>query len=351
MSVSIKLLIVDDSAFVRSVIAKKMAADPEIEVVGTARDGLDALEQVKRLKPDVVTMDVTMPQLDGLGALERIMDEIPTAVVMLSALTGPQSQATIRALELGAVDFYLKPSVAAPGGTGESETELIQKIKVAANIPIAKLVKRIKKANVARPANGQKPLPASRFNRVVVIGSSTGGPRALGELIPDLPGNLPAAYLLVQHMPPGFTNSLAERLNLSSQITVKEAKTGDRVLPGQALVAPGGYHMVLTGDGRVRLHQGAQVCGVRPSVDVTMTSAAEIFGAGTLGVVLTGMGSDGTQGAAAIKKAGGSILVEDEQTCAVYGMPRSVYDSGNADMVLTLDKISREIASLCGKRA
>ncbi len=163
MSVSIRLLIVDDSAFVRSVIAKKLAADPEIEVVGTARDGVDALEQVKRLKPDVVTMDVTMPQLDGLGALERIMDEIPTAVVMLSALTGPQSQATIRALELGAVDFYLKPSGAAPGGTGESETELIQKIKVAANIPIAKLVKRIKKANVARPANGQKPLPTPRL--------------------------------------------------------------------------------------------------------------------------------------------------------------------------------------------
>lgn len=348
MSDPIKLLVVDDSAFVRSVIAKKLAADPGIEVVGTARDGVDALEQVKRLKPDVVTMDVTMPHLDGLGALERIMDEIPTAVVMLSALTSPQSQATIRALELGAVDFYLKPSVAAPGGTGEAEIELIQKVKVAAGIPKAKLVKGAKKTITPPPSSGQKPLPASKFNRVVVIGSSTGGPRALGELLPELPGNLPAAYLLVQHMPPGFTNSLAERLNLNAQITVKEAKMGDRVLPGQALVAPGGYHMVLTSDGKIHLHQGQAVCGVRPSVDVTMKSVAEVYGAETLGVVLTGMGSDGTNGSAAIKKAGGSIVVEDEQTCAVYGMPRSVFDSGNADTVLPLDKIGREIVNMCG---
>ena len=347
MTDSIKLLVVDDSAFVRSVIAKKLAADPEIEVVGTARDGVDALEQVKRLKPDVVTMDVTMPQLDGLGALERIMDEIPTAVVMLSALTSPQSQATIRALELGAVDFYLKPSVAAPGGTGEAAIDLIQKVKIAAGIPKAKLVKGIKKIIVPSSASGQKPLPASKFNRVVVIGSSTGGPRALGELLPDLPGRLPAAYLLVQHMPPGFTNSLAERLNLGSQITVKEAQMGDQVLPGQALLAPGGYHMVLTKDGKIHLHEGPTVCGVRPSVDVTMESVAAVYGAETLGVVLTGMGSDGTNGAAAIKKAGGNVVVEDEETCAVYGMPRSVYDSGNADMVIPLNKLGREIARMC----
>jgi two-component system chemotaxis response regulator CheB len=348
----LRVLIVDDSAFDRSVIGKKLSAHPDINVVGYAKDGLEAVAQVQALKPDVVTMDVSMPNLDGLGALERIMRDFPTPVVMLSALTGEQSQTTIAALELGAVDFYLKPSIASPTGAPGADLELVEKLKAAASVPAARLRSmaawnrshRLGAAPTLRTVER-----AGRFRAVVVIGTSTGGPRALAELIPALPRDLPAALLVVQHMPPMFTRSLAERLNHESQLEVKEAEEGDHLSPGRLLLAPGGYHMVVGKGGSVSLNQESPECAVRPAVNVTMASAARYYGRAVLGVVLTGMGSDGTRGSAAIKAAGGRVIVEAESTCAVYGMPKSVKDAGHADNVLPLNRMAEEIIRICGE--
>jgi two-component system chemotaxis response regulator CheB len=345
----IRVLIVDDSAFARSTIAAKLATDPGIEVVGQARDGVEAVEMTLELKPGVVTMDVTMPRMDGLAALEKIMLECPTPVVMLSALTGEGTEATIRALELGAVDFFLKPSVANPAGAEESTKDLISKIRVAVS------------ARLPRRGRGAPPGPAkqpprkararsTRLEKVVVIGSSTGGPQALSRLLPALPEDIPAAVLIVQHMPKGFTRSLAERLDQLSQMDVKEAQTGDLAGPGMALLAPGDYHMTIGMDGRIDLNQGPPEHGVRPSVNVTMEAVARVYGAASVGVVLTGMGSDGTRGAGLIKAAGGKVVVQDEATCSVYGMPASVVDAGKADRVLPLLKIAPEIVYLCQEK-
>ena len=347
MNDTIKVLIVDDSAFARSVIAKKLDTEPSIAIAGFARDGAEALEQILVLKPDVVTMDVTMPEMDGLTALKHIMTKNPLPVIMLSALTGPQTKATITALELGAVDFFLKPSVANPAGVDSSTLDLIQIIKTTATVSAKRLVPTAKKARPqwqAPPArNGAVPAMTS----VLVIGTSTGGPKALAEVMPGIPNNLPTGILIVQHMPPGFTKSLAERLNHLSGLHVKEAEVGDKVEPGLALMAPGGYHMVVNGNGLIELTQDPLVCGVRPSVDVTMESVARAYGRSSRGVVLTGMGSDGTNGAAMIKAVKGRVTVEDESTCAVYGMPKSIADSGNADNIVPLHRMAREIVNMC----
>lgn len=351
MGKRVKVLIVDDSAFARSTIAGKLAADPEIEIVGQAGDGNEAVEKTKSLRPDVVTLDVVMPRMDGLAALERMMKECPTPVVMLSALTGKGADATIKALELGAVDFFLKPSIASPVGRDESTEELVRKIKVSSQVKVST---RRREAGTAKPVAASAKRSAKRasdLNRVVVIGSSTGGPQALNQVMPGIPGDIPAGIMLVQHMPAGFTKSLADRLDQLSQVEVREARTGDRMAPGVAYLAPGGYHMTVSTKGEIHLDQGPAECGVRPSVNVTMESAARAYGASCLGVVLTGMGSDGTRGAVLIKAAGGSVIVQDEETCAVYGMPASVVDAGKADRVLSLPLIADEIAQICREKA
>ncbi|MDA0734665.1 MAG: chemotaxis response regulator protein-glutamate methylesterase [Chloroflexi bacterium] len=350
MANKIKVLVVDDSAFARSVIAKRLEADPDLEVIDFAKDRLEALEKVKSLKPDVVTLDVSMPRMDGLEALERIMLECPTPVVMLSALTGQQTNTTISALERGAVDFFLKASVTNPAGGDAAIEELRKIIKAASTVTGARLrtIANWNRANrIEKPAKAQR---TSTINKVVVIGTSTGGPKALADLIPALPGNLPAAVVLVQHMPPVFTKSLSERLNQASALEVKEAQEGDKVEAGVILVAPGGYHMVMNKDWTVSMNQNPQVCGVRPAVDVLMESVANICRSSTLGVVLTGMGSDGTIGSSHIKKAGGQVIVEDESTCSIYGMPKSIVDAGYADKIVPLNKMAQEIASLCNSR-
>ena len=344
---TIKVLIVDDSAFARSVIGKKLDTDPGIAVAGYARDGAEALEKIRKLKPDVVTMDITMPEMDGLTALEHIMAGDPLPVIMLSALTGPQTQATITALELGAVDFFLKPSVANPAGIDTSALDLIQKIKTAAAVSGKRLVPRIKKMRPRRPAPKVASGAVPAMANVLVIGTSTGGPKALAELIPDIPNNLPTGILIVQHMPPGFTKSLAQRLNQLSSLHVKEAEEGDVVKPGQALLAPGDYHMVVNRDGFIELNQDPPVWGVRPSVDVTLESVFRAYGSSSRAVVLTGMGSDGARGAAMVKAVNGQVKVEDESTCAVYGMPKSIADAGNADKIVPLNRMGREIVKMC----
>ena len=347
----IRVLVVDDSAFARLSISKQLDSDPGIEVTGFARDGLEALEKVKELKPGVVTLDVSMPRMDGLEALKRIMSEEPTPVVMLSGLTDDGTEATIRALELGAVDFFLKAPKATSAGFFGLDGSLNAKIKMASRIGKARLraAGRRKKPQPRPEKISAVRIPDRPFappSKVVVIGSSTGGPAALYELIPNLPADIPAAILVVQHMPPLFTKSLSDRLNDLSEVTVREAEAGEPLLTGQVLVAPGGYHMVVN-NGKIALNQKEPVLGLRPAANVTMQSVAQAYGAASIGIVLTGMGSDGTDGAAAIKATGGRTAVQDQKTSAIYGMPRSVVESGNADKIVPLPQMAREIVRLC----
>jgi two-component system chemotaxis response regulator CheB len=358
MGKTIRVLVVDDSAFVRVTISGQLSTDPGIEVVGVARNGLDALEKLHELHPDVVTLDVDMPKMDGLSALERIMSECPTPVLMISSLTAQGSAVTLKALELGAVDFFLKPAVLTlTKDTGFNAT-LRDKVKEAAGVNVGRLHR--KNSHGRRPESVTQ-LPASPVvpasfrefrssDRMVAIASSTGGPRALYEVMPHIPSDIPAAIVMVQHMPVGFTKSLAERLNELCQIRVREAKNGDRLHPGLALMAPGGYHMIVEKDGTVGLTQSSTHLGLRPAADLTMESAAAVYGSRCLGVVLTGMGSDGTLGAGAIKANGGEVISEAEETCVVYGMPRSVVEAGFSDRVVPLTEVAGEIVAACRER-
>ncbi|MDM7999142.1 MAG: chemotaxis response regulator protein-glutamate methylesterase [Dehalococcoidia bacterium] len=351
-----RVLVVDDSALARMVISRRISLDPGIEVVGVAYDGVDALEKVKTLKPDVVTLDVEMPRMDGLTTLSRIMSECPTPVVMLSRLTEEDAEVTIKALEAGAVDFFLKPSMVDKGGLSNAIAGLNDKIKMAGRVDISRVVRTLRRGT-SRYRGGEPLLPASTKTggprpqkNLVIIGSSTGGPKALCEIVPGLPRDLPASILIVQHMPMGFTRSLARRLAQISQVDVREAVSGDKIRQGQALVAPGNYHMIVAGFEEVGLTQEPPRNGVRPSIDVTMESAAASGAYHCIGVVLTGMGSDGKNGAAAIKKSGGVVIAQDEPTSVIYGMPRSVAECGCADKVLPLHAITQEIIELCRAR-
>jgi two-component system chemotaxis response regulator CheB len=266
---------------------------------------------------------------------------------MLSALTGEGAQATLEALELGAVDFFLKPSVVHPAGHDQSSGDLIVKVKQASRTKIA--AKRAKaQASESTPEKSScSESDDFEINRVLAIGSSTGGPKALMQVIPYLPADFPAAVLIVQHMPPVFTKAMAERLDKASKLEVREAVEGDRARHRLVLIAPGNYHMTLDRNGKIRLNQDPPRWGVRPSVDTMMESVAKYYGEVTLGVVLTGMGVDGTLGAAAIKGRGGTIFAQDEQTSAVYGMPMSVAKEGYADKILPLQKMADEIVKYC----
>ncbi len=342
MSVSIRVLIVDDTAFIRYNLAKYLEADPAITVVGNARDGFDALSQIKALKPDVVILDVEMPRMDGLTALKRIMVECPTPVVMFSALTKQGAHTTIRALMRGAFDFVAKPDARVDIRTVIEE--LSEKIKAAVGMRRS-MLRPSKTVSVTLPVRrGLQPF--KRGKPLVIIGTSTGGPRALQQVLSDLPANLPAAILVVQHMPPDFTRSLAQRLNETSSLIVQEAADGDRLARGLVLLAPGDFHLCLKGIRQVALDKGPSRNHVRPSVDVTMESAVEYHGANVIGVVMTGMGSDGTAGASQIKAKGGKVIAEHESTSVVYGMPGSVVKAGLADRVVPLPKIAATLMEL-----
>ena len=350
MSKKVKVLVVDDSYFVTTIVSKRLELDPDIVVVGVAHNGLDAIEKIKELQPTVVTLDVVMPVMSGLDALRRIMRECPTPVVMLSALTGEGAEATIEALELGAVDFFLKPSTIHPTGNDNSSDELIEKVKNAAAITPAALKSKLPPL----PDKAAKGKVALKNNdcasQILVIGSSTGGPRALMQVVPLLPRDFPVAVLIVQHMPSGFTRSMAERLNGMSRIEVREAANGDKLRSGQALVAPGDYHMNIDGSGEIYLSQEPPLWGVRPSIDITMESVVPVYGEATTGVILTGMGVDGTHGAYLIKKAGGTVIAQDEATSAVYGMPMSVANKGYVDKIVPIQLMASEITKSCLKK-
>ncbi len=347
MAPKIKVLVVDDSAYARTVISARLAADPQIEVVGQAGDGIEALIKIGALRPDVVTLDVVMPRMDGLEALRHIMREYPLPVIMVSALTRAGAEVTVRALELGAFDFVLKPMRGGAPAVHSLTDELCSKVKLAVRANIASSLTAARKAEAGPPTKGAAKSNYAWQDRTVIIGSSTGGPQALRTVLTSFPADAAVPILVVQHMPAGFTRSLAERLNELGPLPVEEAQPGSKVQAGRVLIAPGGLHMTVTKSGQIRLNDGPPECGVRPSVNVTMASAVEAYGASTIGVVLTGMGSDGTRGAGLIKAAGGQVIVEDESTCVVYGMPKSVVDAGYADRVLPLPRIASEIVRLC----
>ncbi len=341
----IRVLVVDDSAFMRKTITRHLEADSSIVVVGSAFDGLDALVKVTTLKPDVVTLDVEMPRMDGLTALKRIMAECPTPVIMVSALTQRGARPTVQALMRGAVDFIAKP--AAGSSFTKTARELSIKVKAAAGVRSTQLVQPADPEPASSSAK-LRPQPFRKGDPLVVIGASTGGPRALQQVLGGLPADLPAAVAVVQHMPAAFTPMLAQRLNLLTPLVVQEAANGDRLARGLALLAPGDFHMRLDGFRKIGLDKGPPRNFVRPAIDVTMESAAKKHGPKVIGVVLTGMGSDGTEGARRIRAAGGKMIAEDASTCVVYGMPRSVAEAGQVDRVVPLPDVARTLLEMLG---
>ena len=334
----IRVLVVDDSSFMRQTIKKILSADPGIEVISTARDGQDGFEKATRLAPDVVTMDIEMPRLDGLGALKRIMATSPLPVIMVSSLTTEGAEATLLALELGAVDFIPKDMGRAGLDVANIGADLVAKVKAVAGRRVRSFLDR---------GHDRRPMPRRLVGKVrrgrvavVAVGASTGGPPALQKMISPLPADFPAPMIVVQHMPPAFTGPFAQRLDGASAVTVREAGHGELLEPGKVYIAPGGKHLTLDTDGqRVRTVLSDEPADTihRPSADVMMNSAAQIYQNRSLGVILTGMGHDGQDGMAAIKAAKGITLAQDEESCVVYGMPRAVIESGLADDVISID--------------
>ena len=343
-----RVLVVDDSAFMRRVTSQIIDDSGEFVVCGTARNGMDALKQVHALDPDIVTLDVDMPELDGLSALGYIMSETPRAVVMLSAgTTNGGQEATLRALELGAVDFVLKPSGAISLDLPIVADRLLDALRAAAAATRAGW-RRLPRAVAEGAPTMLEPL--SHATSAVVIAASTGGPRALAAVVPQLPRALPAAVLIVQHMPAGFTKSLAQRLDSISALRVDEAEEGAPVVHGRAYVAPGGLHMTVRDDGtgpRIALDRTTPpLWGVRPAADYLFRSAASVFGASTVGVVLTGMGRDGAEGTRLIRAAGGRAVVQDRETATIFGMPQVAVQHAGADRVAPLGEIAAAIGAM-----
>ena len=350
----LKVLVVDDSAFARMRVKRRLLSESDFAQVESAADGVAALRKIAEFEPDVVTLDVQMPRMDGLSALEEIMGTHPTPVIMLSGLTDRDSSTTLRSLELGAVDFFLKPD-AESIREGDAFAGLVQMVRQASSVPLDKLasadealMRMAVENEMNRATRSPKKAPSgkSTLKNVCVIASSTGGPKALSQLFPQLPVLDDTGYLVVQHMPAGFTNSLANRLNGASDLEVREAKDRDELKPGIALMAPGGFHMELKTGNRIRLTQNPTIHGVRPAADLTLKSVAKLYGSSTVAAVLTGMGVDGRDGIRAIKQAGGSTCSEHESTCAVYGMPKAVEEAGLSDVVVPIDKIASVIHEL-----
>ncbi|WP_144509238.1 chemotaxis response regulator protein-glutamate methylesterase [Bacillus sp. FJAT-22090] len=357
-----KLLIVDDSAFMRKLIGDFFNESNVIEVVGIARNGKDAIQKIKALKPDVVTMDVEMPEMNGLDALKQIMSETPTAVVMLSSTTQKGTEITMQAMEYGAVDFVAKPSGTISLDLHKIKDELVTKVENAASVTISKLSKSNTTAPLATTSHQyekkvlevQTPTSKrvqnwSKTNRkMVLIGTSTGGPRALQEVITKLPKDMKAPVLIVQHMPAGFTKSLAERLNQLAEIVVKEAENGDILRDGHAYIAPGGFHMKIHKIGStysiVLDNEEAPRAGHRPAVDVLFEDNSRYNDFDKIAVIMTGMGSDGSKGLQQLKKNGNVVAIaESSKTCIVYGMPKAAVETNLVNEVVELDNIAKAI--------
>jgi two-component system chemotaxis response regulator CheB len=344
MPARVKTLIVDDSAYMRVVLKDMLESDLGVEVVGVAKDGLEAIEQVKSLAPDVVLLDIQMPRMDGLATLQRIMKDNPTRVIMLSAMDKKDDLLPIKALEMGAVDFISKPSGPVSIDIISYSGKIIEIVKTAAGARIDALKKARSPAPKRIATIGRE---KAKDLRSIVIAASTGGPRALETIFSALPRDFPSPILIVQHIPEDFSVSFAKRLDSANGPRVVLASDNQRIERGTAYLAPGGKHLKMNWRGAssltVRLDDSGPVNFVKPSADVLFMSAAECLGEHALGIVLTGMGSDGTEGALAIRKAGGRIVAQDEQSSVVFGMPRSVIEAGAADCVLPLERIPEAI--------
>jgi len=341
-SKAIKVLIVDDSAFMRKVLSEMIDSEESLTVIGTATDGKDALNKISLLNPDVITLDVEMPIMDGINCLQEIMQRFPMPVIMLSSGTEHGAELTIKALDEGAVDFIAKPKNIFDIKNDKKRNEIREKIIIAKNISFKNSKS---KSNNDRDILGQN---NKVLKYIIAIGSSTGGPKALQSVIPGLPGDIPAAVLIVQHMPPGFTKSLAERLDTKSKLVVKEAIHKEKVLAGHVYIAPGDSHMLVEvnakGEILINLDKSPPVSGHRPSVDVMMNSLSDTGLKNIIGVILTGMGADGSSGIKKLKEINKSfIIAQDEETSVVYGMPKMAVQTGVVDKVVSLDKISEEI--------
>lgn len=347
----IRVMVVDDSALVRRIASDILSADPEIQVVATAAQAEFALLKLDKERPDVITLDMEMPGMGGLEAIRRIMATRPTPIIVLSAHAQKGAELTLQALDLGAVDFVLKPSTSLSGGINTIAQELTEKVKNASRIVFPPV------AAAGIPAAALPSAPAATAPRpsafeggteieLVAIGTSTGGPVALKTVLSMLPGNLPAGIVVVQHMPPVFTRAFAERLDGCCELTVKEAENGDAIVAGRVLLAPGNWHMTVSKFGsepRVALNQSENVNGHRPSVDVLMHSVAMEYGSKAVGVIMTGMGKDGADGLRELHRRGGRVIAQDKDSSVIYGMNREVVQSGNADEVVPVDAIARRI--------
>jgi two-component system chemotaxis response regulator CheB len=344
----IRVVVVDDSAYVRKVVREILSRSPFLEVVGTARDGREALDLVEELKPDVVTCDLIMPELDGVGFVREQMKRRPVPIIIMS-IANETAEAALTALDAGAIDFVQKPTALASEKIFEVSAELLEKVKAAGQISLNKIP--VVPAPVSTAV--REPMTKIAGNGsvdMVVIGISTGGPQALKRLIPQFPADFPVPVVMVMHMPVGYTEMYAAKLNEQSNVEVREAAEGDELKPGRAFLAPAGRHLSFKRDesGRVLVHLDARPFNTlhKPSVDVLFQSAAELYGNRVLGVVMTGMGSDGMQGAAWIKAQGGLVFTEAESSCVVYGMPCVVVEAGLSDKSVPLEEMARAISEV-----
>jgi len=347
----IKVMVVDDSVLMRKFISDILNEDPELEVIATASNGKFALDKIGQLNPDVVTLDVEMPEMDGIETLTRIMKENPLPVVMISALTQAGAELTFKALEIGAVDFITKPDMTTSRSILEIKDEIRMKVRTAARIKVGRITKAAIEAvqesvnklqELQRDRSKKTSHPGRGAEKLVTIGISTGGPEALRHLLPLIPPEFPAGIMIVQHMPPGFTKAFADRMNAISQIEVVEAQDGDPIVPGRVLIAPGNYHMSVedrSGSPAAKIDQKERVNLFRPSIDVLMFSTARRFRTKNIGIIMTGMARDGVEGIRRIKEDGGRTIAQDEETSVVFGMNKLAIQSGYVDKVVSLEKI------------
>ena len=349
MSARIKVLVVDDSALMRKLLTEFLTRDPQIEVVGAAPDPFVARDKIKALSPDVLTLDVEMPRMDGLTFLENLMRLRPMPVVMVSSLTERGAESTLQALELGAVDFVTKPKIDLEAGLREYADELVAKIKAAAKARV--------RGSVGAPVAARAPLRRSLLRtteKIIAIGASTGGTEAIKQVLECMPPDAPA-IVIAQHIPAAFSGPFAQRMNRSSAMSVCEARDGEQIVPGHVYIAPGDWHLRLARDGAryvCRLDQGAPENRHRPSVDVLFKSVAQQAGENAVGAILTGMGDDGARGLLAMREAGARCIVQDEASSVVWGMPGAAFKLGAAEQVLDIALITERLLALCsGERA
>lgn len=341
----IRVLVVDDSAVVRRVFSEELSREKDIEVIGTAPDPYAAREKIVELKPDVITLDIEMPRMDGLTFLGKLMKHYPLPVIIVSSLTTEGGDLALEAMDLGAVDVISKPGEAY--SVGDMSVQLAEKIRGAARVDMTRRQRLHATKTVVKKATLRRSL-SKTTNKIIAIGASTGGTEALKQILVSLPAMVPG-IMIVQHMPAKFTKSFADRLNQVCRIRVKEAEDGDSVVPGQALIAPGNFHMVMRRSGAryyVNIKSGPLVCHQRPAVDVLFNSVAGYGGANAIGVILTGMGRDGAQGMLKMKEAGAKTIAQDEKSCVVFGMPKEAIAAGGIDKIVPLEKVSQSILNM-----